>query len=79
MTTEKIRMNAVKDLLLKQRERYFGPGTFRPEEERRTDGGVRRSLSDRRSNIIPNSTDHSRRLSYKDRRITRYGRRKTDI
>jgi len=79
MATEKLRMNAVKDLLLKQREKYFGPGAFRPEVERRAEVGIRRSLTDRRSSIIPNRTDYSRRTSLKDRRVTRYGRRKTDL
>jgi len=79
MASDKSDLMRTKELLLKQRSQYFKNNEPGPFVERRKGSKGLRSISDRRSSITPNQTDHSRRATFTDRRQTRYGRRMTDL
>jgi hypothetical protein len=79
MANKKSDVARTKELLLKQRDQYFDQYEDEPEVEQRKNNSQPRSISDRRSSIAPNQTDYSRRQILKDRRQTKFGRRKTDL
>ena len=79
MGSVKSERERLKELLLKQREEYFDRNMEEPGTERRTSSQTHRSISDRRSIVAPNRSDFSRRTSGKERRVTKYGRRKSDL